>query len=99
LFNFFFFFSDEIVSFVTNSSSFPQIKLADKQATLEKIQWEAMTSNRKVDKLQQELDCMQGEISSFMLLFEGLTKSDSAVYADDYDLTAKYLDCLPCTVS
>jgi hypothetical protein len=52
-----------------------------------------------VDKLQQELDCMQGEISSFMLLFEGLTKSDSAVYADDYDLTAKYLDCLPCTVS
>ncbi|KAB1212767.1 hypothetical protein CJ030_MR5G011867 [Morella rubra] len=73
-----------------------QIKLADKQASLEKIQWEAMTSNRKVEKLQQELDTMQGDISSFMLLIEGLTKSDSAAYADDYDITPNYFSCLPC---
>ncbi|XP_062160282.1 protein MICROTUBULE BINDING PROTEIN 2C isoform X2 [Alnus glutinosa] len=88
---------DSLIKSTQLQLSDAKIKLADKQATLEKIQWEAMTSNRKVEKLQQELDCMQGEISSFMLLFEGLTKSDSAVYADDYDLTAKYLDCLPCT--
>ncbi|KAG5028891.1 hypothetical protein JHK87_012405 [Glycine soja] len=34
-----------------------KIKLADKQAALEKIQWEAMTSNKKVDKLQDEPLC------------------------------------------
>lgn len=88
---------DSLIKSTQLQLSDAKIKLADKQATLEKIQWEAMTSNRKVEKLQQELDCMQGEISSFMLLFEGLTKSDSAVFADDYDITAKYLDCLPCT--
>ncbi|KAE8099777.1 hypothetical protein FH972_017731 [Carpinus fangiana] len=87
---------DSLIKSTQLQLSDAKIKLADKQATLEKIQWEAITSNRKVDKLQQELDCVQGEISSFMLLFEGLTKSDSAVYADDYDLTAKYLDHLPC---
>uniref|UniRef100_A0A7N2MQT0 Uncharacterized protein n=1 Tax=Quercus lobata TaxID=97700 RepID=A0A7N2MQT0_QUELO len=70
------------------------IKLADKQAALEKIQWEAMTSNREVEKLQEDLDSVRGEISSFMLLFESLTKNDSASHTADYDITPNYLDSL-----
>ncbi|KAL2321060.1 hypothetical protein Fmac_030029 [Flemingia macrophylla] len=61
-------------------SPFPQIKLANKQVALEKIQWEAMTSNKKVDKLQDELDSMQADISSFTLLLEGLTKTDCEIH-------------------
>lgn len=78
--------------FVINSCHFLQIKLADKQAALEKIQWEAMTSNRQVEKLQEELDSIQGDISSFILLFEGLMKNGSAKYADDYDVKPCFLD-------
>ncbi|KAF8408245.1 hypothetical protein HHK36_007393 [Tetracentron sinense] len=74
-----------------------KIKLADKQAALEKLQWQAMTSNRKVDKLQEDLDSMEGEISSWMLLFEGLTKNDSTGYAMDYDITPYRFEPLPYT--
>lgn len=62
-----------------------QIKLADKQAALEKTQWQAMTANQKVEKLQEELDSMQGAFSSFMLLFEGLSKNNSIRHSEDYD--------------
>uniref|UniRef100_A0A6N2LGU2 Movement protein binding protein 2C n=1 Tax=Salix viminalis TaxID=40686 RepID=A0A6N2LGU2_SALVM len=72
-----------------------KIKLADKQAALEKLQWEAMTSNQKVETLQQELDSIQGGISSFMLVFEILTKNNSITYAEDYDYKPCYLDQLP----
>ncbi|XP_010260997.1 PREDICTED: uncharacterized protein LOC104599939 [Nelumbo nucifera] len=71
-----------------------KIMLADKQAALEKLQWEAMTSNSKVDKLQNELDSMQGGISSLVLSLEGLTKNFTA-YAEDYDVTPYHLDPLP----
>lgn len=81
--------------------SFPpfQIKLADKQAALEKIQWEAMTSGTKVEKLQEELNLMRGEISSFMMVFEGLMKTNTTVYAEDYDVLPCNLDHLPPIVS
>ena len=95
----FFFFGGEGASSHVFTIYFPQIKLADKQAALEKIQWEAMTSNREVEKLQEELDSARVEISSFMLVFESLTKSDSTAYADDYDITPNYLDSLSCIVS
>ncbi|KAJ7956514.1 Movement protein binding protein 2C [Quillaja saponaria] len=72
-----------------------KIKLADKQAALEKIHWEASTTNKKVDKLQEELNSRQQEISSFMLLLEGLTKNDSAASADDYDITPYDMGHLP----
>ncbi|KAG8388790.1 hypothetical protein BUALT_Bualt02G0161800 [Buddleja alternifolia] len=62
-----------------------KIKLADKQAALEKLQWEAMTSNKKVERLQEDLDTVEGEISSFMLLIQGLTRNNHAIYAGDYD--------------
>lgn len=69
---------------------FLQVKLADKQAALEKLQWEAMTSNRKVELLQEDLDSMRGEISSFMLLVEGLAKNPSTMSAEDYDVAPYY---------
>ncbi|EXB89111.1 hypothetical protein L484_016671 [Morus notabilis] len=73
-----------------------KIKLADKQAALEKIQWQAMTSHTKVEKLQEELISVQGEISSFMFLFDGLLKNDCAHYAEDYDISPCNVDNLPC---
>ncbi|KAL1531670.1 protein MICROTUBULE BINDING PROTEIN 2C-like [Salvia divinorum] len=62
-----------------------KVKLADKQAAFEKLQWEAMTSSKKVERLQEDLDKVQGDISSFMLLIEGLTRNDSAISAGDYE--------------
>lgn len=52
---------------------------------MEKFQWEAMTSNKKVVMLQENLDKVQEEISSFMLLIQGLTTNDFAVSSGDYD--------------
>lgn len=60
--------------------------LADNQAALEKIQWESMISNKKAEKLQEEIGSMQGDLSSFTLLLEGLTITDNAEYIDDYDI-------------
>ncbi|PSS08017.1 Spindle assembly abnormal protein [Actinidia chinensis var. chinensis] len=73
-----------------------KIKLADKQAALEKLQWEAMQSNRKVEKLEVDLGSMKEEISSFMLLFEGLANNPSIMPAEkDYDVTPYHLNHLP----
>ena len=58
-----------------------------------------MTSNREVEKLQEELDSARVEISSFMLVFESLTKNDSASHTADYDITPNYLDSLSYVVS
>ncbi|KAF2312900.1 hypothetical protein GH714_040960 [Hevea brasiliensis] len=86
---------DSIIKSTQLQLSDAKIKLADKQAALEKIQWEAMTSNRKAEKLQEDLDSLQGGISSFTMLFEGLANNDSTVYAEDYDVKPRYLDYLP----
>ncbi|KAI7736154.1 hypothetical protein M8C21_009745 [Ambrosia artemisiifolia] len=63
-----------------------KIKLADKQAAVEKLQWEAMTSNKKVEKLQEDLNAFQGEMSSYTLLFEGLSDDHFTLPDQDYDL-------------
>ncbi|KAK1407375.1 hypothetical protein QVD17_38989 [Tagetes erecta] len=63
-----------------------KIKLADKQAAVEKLQWEAMTSNKKVEKLQEELNAFQGERSSYTLLFEGLSDDHFTLSDEDYDV-------------
>ncbi|KDP31388.1 hypothetical protein JCGZ_11764 [Jatropha curcas] len=86
---------DSLIKATQTQLSDAKIKLADKQAALEKIQWEAMTSNRKVEKLQEELDSVQGGISSLMMLFEGLTNNGSTTDAEDYDVKPCYLDYLP----
>ncbi|RDX71335.1 Protein MICROTUBULE BINDING PROTEIN 2C, partial [Mucuna pruriens] len=72
-----------------------KIELADKQSALEKIQWEAMTSNKKVEKLQEELDSMQGDISLFTSLLKSLTKPNTVEYADDYDIKPYDFNHLP----
>ncbi|KAF5734635.1 hypothetical protein HS088_TW15G00127 [Tripterygium wilfordii] len=86
---------DSLIKSTQVQLSDAKIKLADKQAALEKLQWEATTSNRKVEKLQEELHSMQGEVSSFMLVFEGLAKDGSTAYSDDYDITPYRFDHLP----
>ncbi|KAL8216059.1 hypothetical protein R6Q57_022896 [Mikania cordata] len=62
-----------------------KIKLADKQAAVEKLQWEAMTSNKKVEKLQEDLNAFQGERSSYTFLFEGLSDDHFTLQDQDYD--------------
>ncbi|KAF8005765.1 hypothetical protein BT93_K0138 [Corymbia citriodora subsp. variegata] len=72
-----------------------KIKLADKQAALEKTQWEAMTSDKRVAKLQEELDAIQGDVSLIMSLFEGLTEDDATLYSGDTDIMPCHADDLP----
>ncbi|KAF7135232.1 hypothetical protein RHSIM_Rhsim08G0142100 [Rhododendron simsii] len=81
---------DSLIKSTQQQLSDTKVKLADKQAALEKLQWEAMTSNRKVELLQEDLDSMRGEISSFMLLVEGLAKNPSTMSAEGYDVTPYY---------
>ncbi|KAI7985016.1 Protein MICROTUBULE BINDING PROTEIN 2C [Camellia lanceoleosa] len=57
-------------------------KFGDKQQRLEKLQWEAMTSNKNVEKLQEDL---------------GLTKNHPTMSAEDYDVTPYHLNHLPHT--
>ncbi|KAL0385245.1 UNVERIFIED_CONTAM: protein MICROTUBULE BINDING PROTEIN 2C [Sesamum radiatum] len=76
---------DSLIKSTQLQLSDAKIKLADKQAAVEKLQWEAMTSNKKVERLQEDLDKVQGDISAFMLLIEGLTRKDFAISAVDYD--------------
>ncbi|KAK2393113.1 hypothetical protein P8452_15187 [Trifolium repens] len=76
---------DGSLKYTQQQLSDAKIMLADKQAALEKIHWEMMTSNKKVEKLQEELDSVQTDISSFTLLLEGLAKTDTAKCTDDYD--------------
>ncbi|KAI3978108.1 hypothetical protein MKX01_032485 [Papaver californicum] len=70
-----------------------QVKLVNKQATLECLKLEAKTSNRKVEILQEDLDSMQREISAFTLLFEVLKENDSTSYV--VSDTVPDLDQLP----
>ncbi|KAI3688824.1 hypothetical protein L2E82_46681 [Cichorium intybus] len=64
-----------------------KIKLADKQAAVERLQWEAMTSKNKVEKLQEDLNAYQGEMSSYTLLFEGLSNDNYTLSDQEYDVT------------
>ncbi|CAJ2664681.1 unnamed protein product [Trifolium pratense] len=75
---------DGSLKYTQQQLSDAKIKLADKQAALEKIHWEMLTSNKKVEKLQEELDSVQTDITTFTLLLEGLAKTDTK-YTDDYD--------------
>ncbi|GMQ10570.1 hypothetical protein CsSME_00053520 [Camellia sinensis var. sinensis] len=88
---------DSLIKSTQLQLSDAKIKLADKQTALEKLQWEAMTSNKKVEKLHEDLGSMQGEISSFLSLFEGLTKNHPTMSAEDYDVTPYHLNHLPHT--
>ncbi|KAG8076031.1 hypothetical protein GUJ93_ZPchr0006g42328 [Zizania palustris] len=54
-----------------------KIMLADKQASLEKLEWEVKTSNKKVEDLQGDVSNMEFEICSFMALFEKISENVS----------------------
>nr|GMC50717.1 Hop-interacting protein THI110 [Ipomoea batatas] len=73
-----------------------KIKLADKQAAVEKLEWEATTSAKKVEKLQEDLEVMQGDFSLFMKFVGDLTKTNVAQpdeeYYEDYDVSYTWDD-------
>ncbi|KAF5202467.1 Microtubule binding protein 2c [Thalictrum thalictroides] len=71
-----------------------KVKLADKQAVLEKIQWEATASDERVQELQDNIESVKGEITAFKILFECLTRDNSTAYVDDYDPPSSHLDQL-----
>ncbi|KAL3655272.1 hypothetical protein CASFOL_001058 [Castilleja foliolosa] len=83
---------DSLIKSTQLQLSDAKIKLADKQAAVEKLQWEVMTSNKKVEKLQEDLDKVEGEISSLMLLIQGLTSNDFPISTGDYDDAPYYFD-------
>ncbi|GFQ06201.1 hypothetical protein PHJA_002764100 [Phtheirospermum japonicum] len=83
---------DSLIKSTQLQLSDAKIKLADKQAAVEKLQWEVMTSSKKVEKLQEALDKVEGEISSFMLLIQGLASNDFPISAGDYDDAPYYFD-------
>ncbi|RAL41131.1 unnamed protein product [Cuscuta campestris] len=56
-----------------------KVKLADKQAAVEKLEWEATTSIKKAEKLEKDLE----EVMKFV---GELTKSNTTYAEDDYDV-------------
>ncbi|XP_010943295.1 protein MICROTUBULE BINDING PROTEIN 2C isoform X1 [Elaeis guineensis] len=82
----------------TNSQLYnAKIMLADKQAALEKLNWEARMSSRKVEELQGNVVSMDLEIAALTQLFEKLTKNDAAAYSDDSIAAAFDFEPLPPT--
>jgi len=58
-----------------------------------------ITSNKKVEKLQEELDSVQADVSTFTLLLESFAKTDTAKYSDDYDTKPYVFNHMPDIVS
>ncbi|XP_022955320.1 protein MICROTUBULE BINDING PROTEIN 2C-like isoform X3 [Cucurbita moschata] len=86
---------DSMMKSIHSQLSDAKIKLADKQAALEKMQWEVMTSNSKIEELQEELMSSQGDVSSFMLLLEGLMENDCNEGMEDYSLSLHLPESCP----
>ncbi|KAG0473693.1 hypothetical protein HPP92_015550 [Vanilla planifolia] len=60
-----------------------KIKLADKQAAIERIDWEVKMSNKKLEELQEEVVSNELEISTIMQLFEALANRQSFPCPED----------------
>ncbi|XP_062193189.1 protein MICROTUBULE BINDING PROTEIN 2C-like [Phragmites australis] len=60
-----------------------KVMLAEKQAALEKLEWEAKVSNTKVEELQVDVASMDVEVSALMKLFRKITENDQAPYPRD----------------
>lgn len=86
---------DTLIKSMQLQLSDTKIKLADRQAALEKTQWEAKTTGTKAIKLQEQLDAVEGEMSSFTQVFETLAKTESKKHDMDYDATPYQFDHLP----
>lgn len=57
--------------------------LAEKQAALEKLEWEANVSNTKVEELQVDVASMDVEVSALMKLFREISENGRAPYPRD----------------
>ncbi|KAL8124034.1 protein MICROTUBULE BINDING PROTEIN 2C [Apium graveolens] len=86
---------DSVAKHTQQQLSDAKIMLADKQAALEKLRWEAMTSNTLAQKLQEDVNTMQEEMSSIMILCEGLRKNSDDVSTEDYDIPLNNVDHIP----
>jgi len=73
--------------------------LADKQACLEKLEWEVKMSNKKVEDLQGDMSNMGFEISSLMAFFEKISENVSSDSYDDTIPSSYELEALQSTVS
>jgi len=86
-------------AFIFIFSVFPQIMLADKQASLEKLEWEVQMSNKKVEDLQGDMFNMEFEISSLMALFEKISENVSGDCYDGSMPSSYELEALQTTVT
>ncbi|KAG6468290.1 hypothetical protein ZIOFF_072914 [Zingiber officinale] len=71
-----------------------KISLADKQATLERLTWEAQMSKKKIEELQGERASMDYEITTLMKIFEQLSANHSSMNPDE-SLCSYRLEPLP----
>ncbi|OEL13358.1 hypothetical protein BAE44_0025624 [Dichanthelium oligosanthes] len=55
-----------------------KIMLAEKQAAIEKLQWQAKVSDTKVEELQVDVASMDAEVSALMKLFRKIAETDRA---------------------
>ncbi|XP_039795602.1 protein MICROTUBULE BINDING PROTEIN 2C-like isoform X2 [Panicum virgatum] len=71
-----------------------KIMLAEKQAAIEKLEWQAKVSNEKVEELQVDVASRDAEVSALMKLFRKITENDRAPSPQDRtdDLS---LECEP----
>ncbi|KAL5206076.1 hypothetical protein ABZP36_034285 [Zizania latifolia] len=76
-----------------------EIMLADKQASLEKLEWEVKTSNKKVEDLQGDVSNMEFEIDSFVALFEKKLENISGDLHDGSLSSSFELEALQSAVS
>lgn len=65
--------------------------LAEKQAALEKLEWEVKASNSKIEELEESMGLMEFEISSLMKLFENL-REDSSAGSEDFAIPSLRFD-------
>ncbi|KAG6474400.1 hypothetical protein ZIOFF_068335 [Zingiber officinale] len=73
---------DSMVKSINSQLSNAKNSLADKQATLERLTWEAQMSNKKIEELQGERVSMDYEITKLMQIFEELFANHSSIHPD-----------------
>lgn len=59
-----------------------KIRLAEKQAAMEKLVWETKMSNRKIEELEGNLTSKDLEVNALMQLFEEIAEKGSTRYPD-----------------
>ncbi|XP_068638203.1 protein MICROTUBULE BINDING PROTEIN 2C-like isoform X2 [Aristolochia californica] len=87
--------TDALIKSANLQLSDAKIKLADKQAALEKLQWEVVNANCKAANLQEDVDSMEGETAQIIGVIEALAGTDPTAYDDDKkNMNLDYFDQL-----